>query len=165
MKKAVAILLLAPVLLLITGCPTGVDFPLGTKGTEKIEKGMIGTWAQSDSTMEVMKVVITKADDYSVKVHVAERGSMYTEETDDFTGWFTTVDGVNFIYMQDQNAADGDYYTYAYKLDGKTLKTYDISLKIGGVDAVTSTEAYRREVSGSLKMGDALSSETTWTKQ
>ena len=108
---------------------------------------------------------IRDRDNNSVFVNVLQRGSMYSMETDNFYGWFTEIEGKNFIYMQDIDDAEDDYYTYCFEVNGNTMKSYDISLLVGGVDAITSTEAYREEVKASLKMEGALSSEAIWTKQ
>lgn len=149
----------------ITGCPVSVDFPLGTPGTEKINKDMIGTWTQTDTDKEVMKMEITKIDNFSVKVVVTEKGELYAEDADTFTAWFTDVDGKHFIYLRAAGNTEADYYTYCYDVNGNTLKSWDIGLRVGGVDAVTSTNAYRLEVSKSLKMDGALTSETVWSKE
>ena len=165
MKKPLIPIVLLFTMFVITGCPVGVPYSLGKQGTEKINKDMLGTWTQTNADQEVMKMEIVKRNNNSVQVNVIEKGSMYSIESDKFYGWFTEIDGKNFIYLQDINDATDDYYTYCYEFDGNTMKSYDISLKVGGVDAITSTEAYRAEVSASLKFEDALSSETIWTKQ
>ena len=165
MKKPLIPIVLLLTMFVITGCPVGVPHPLGKQGEEKINKDMLGTWVQTNTEMEVMKMEIVKRDNNSVFVNVLERGSMYSLETDNFYGWFTEIEGKNFIYMQDIDDAEDDYYTYCFEVNGNTMKSYDISLLVGGVDAITSTEAYREEVKASLKMEGALSSETIWTKQ
>ncbi len=165
MKRGILLLLVVPVLLLVTGCPVGVSFPLGQPGTEKINKDIIGTWSQTDPDKEVLKMEIKKVDEFTIAVKVNEKGSMYSEDVTDFKGYFTEIDGKKFIYLQDATNELASWYSYCYEINGKTLHTWDISLKVGGVDAVTSTEAYRQEVSGSLKFADALSGETVWTKE
>ena len=165
MKKPLIPVVLLLTMFVITGCPVGVPYPLGKQGTEKINKDILGTWTQTITDMEVMKMEISKIDNYTVRVAVLERGSMYSLEYDLFNGWFTEIDGKNFIYMQNTEDAQDEYFTYCYELKNNTLISYDISLKVGGVDAITSTEAYRQEVSASLKFEDALSNETIWTKQ
>lgn len=159
------LLLLVPVMLLTTGCPVDVPYPLGDKGNEKMDKSLIGTWVQHDTSMEVMRLEIIELDKYTVQLTVLERGANYMEEVDVFKGWTTELDGKKFVYFQDASNPDAGYYTYCYNTDGKTMYTYDVSLLIGGVDAVTSTEAYRKEVSESLKLPDALSSEAEWIKE
>ncbi len=149
----------------ITGCPVSVDFPLGTPGTEKIDKDMIGKWIQTDTDKEVLKMEITKIDNYSVKLVVAEKGGIYAEDADTFIGWFTELDGKKFIYLRAAADTEADYYTYCYQVNGNTFKSYDVSLLVGGVDAVTSTNAYRLEVSKSLKMEGSLTGEAVWTKE
>ena len=165
MKKPLIPIVLLLTMFVITGCPVGVPYPLGKQGTEKINKDILGTWSQTNPDQEVMKMEIAKFDNNTVLVTVLEKGSMYSLEVDKFKGWFTEIEGKNFIYLQDIDDATDDFYTYCYQIDGNTMKSYDISLKVGGVDAITSTEAYREEVKASLKMEGALSSEAIWTKQ
>ncbi len=165
MKKPLIPIVLLLTMFIITGCPVGVPYPLGKQGEEKINKNILGIWSQTNADQEVMRMEIIKRDNNSVQVNVIEKGSMYSVETDKFYGWFTEIDGKNFIYLQDIDDATDDFYTYCYEINGNAMKSYDISLKVGGVDAITSTEAYREEVSLSLKFEDALTSETIWTKQ
>ncbi|MFI5172930.1 MAG: hypothetical protein ACHQFW_11095 [Chitinophagales bacterium] len=165
MNQRYIFLMFIPLMFLISGCPIGITYPPGEPGTEKYEKALIGTWTQPDKEKEVQKIQIARIDDYSFKLTVLEKGEMYSEEGDSFTGWMTTVDGKKFIYLQEEGNKIGNYYTYCIDFVDKNLKSLDISLKEGGVDAVTSTEAFRKEISASLKYADALSSEATWTKE
>ena len=165
MKKALFTLAVLPVLFLLAGCPVGLDYPLGTPGTEKINKALIGKWSQENTDMEVMRMEIEKLNDYTLKLTVTERGSMYAEESDIFKGWCTTIENQQFLYFQEIDSSAAQYYHYAYKFDGDKLVTYDMSLLDGGVDAVTSTAALREQVAKSMKMDEFLSSEAIWTKE
>lgn len=164
MTKLIAPLFLLATLLVSTGCPVGIDYPLGTPGSEKIDPDLIGTWSADKEDHEIMKVRIEKADNYSYRIVVLETGSMYSVEDDQFTGRVTTIGGKKFIYAQPNSSSE--YYTYCYELDGKEqMRSYDVGLLVGGTDAVTSTQAYRNEVEASLKMDDCLSEETLWIKE
>ena len=156
--------MIIPVVLCITGCPVGVAPPLGKPGSEKIDKELIGIWSQPNPDLEVIKMEISKIDEYSLKVTILERGESFMEENDIFKAWMTIIDGKKFLYLQEDGNAIGNYYTYCFDIKGKTLKTYDVTLKVGGVDAVTSTEAYRKEISASLQFEDALVGESVWSR-
>ena len=91
---------------------------------------------------------------------MTEAGSNYTLETKKLTGWVTEVEGKKFTFFRPQG--EEKYYLYCYDMKGKELHTWDVGLKVGGMDAVTSTEAFRKEVKASLKVDDCLVSETTW---
>jgi hypothetical protein len=163
MKKLSILLLMLPAVLLFYGCPIGVDYPAGEPGTEKIDNDFIGTWKQDDTDKEILKFTITKKDKYSYKIVIDEQGTLYGEEATEFTGWVTTIKGKHILFAK---ALDGTkYYMYEYSVKKKTLTTHDIGLLDGGVEAVTSTEALRKEIETSLGMEGALSEETIWTKQ
>lgn len=162
MKNAIFLLLLCPAILLLTGCPVGTKYPLGNPGTEKIDKKLIGTWTNKEEDPEAKKVIIQKADDFSYDVEVFETGSMYMPTTKIFKAWVTTLEGKDFFFLKPDN--EESYYLYCYAADKKTLTTWDVGLKVGGIDAVTSIEAFRNEVKASLSHDDCLSGPVTWFK-
>jgi hypothetical protein len=165
MKKSHFILIMLPIILLLMGCPVDTKFPLAEPGTEKIDKNLLGTWDNhnSDSTADVRKVKITKKDSFTYNVTVLEKGNMYMADTNIFEGFVTKLEGKDFFYVRPAGK-ESKYYLYCYQLDGKQLKTYDVGLKAGGLDAVTSTNAFQEEVKASLKMPDCLSGELIWEK-
>ena len=63
MKKSLFTLAVLPLLFLLAGCPVGIDFPLGTPGTEKIDKQLLGKWSQSNTDLEVMRMEFEKLND------------------------------------------------------------------------------------------------------
>lgn len=158
---------LAGILLTLTACPIGIDYSLGTPGTEKIDKSLIGTWTTSTPDAEVVKVRISKKDNYSYLVEILEKGEMYDLETDMLTAWVTELDGNKFLYAQEGgDSPSGPYYLYHYGFDNqKNLTLHDVSLLINGVDGITSTDAFREEVRQSLKKEGCLSEPRTYTGQ
>jgi hypothetical protein len=150
--------LLPLMLLLATGCPIGLDYPLGDIGQEKIDKELIGTWVNSSSEAEVQRVTIDKGDENSYAITVQERGEMYALETDQLTGWVTSVKGRNFVFFRPEG--EEKYYHYCYWFEGtSTLHTCDVALLDGGVDAVTDTKSLREQVASSMEK-DAWGDET-----
>ena len=87
-----------PLMALITGCPVGVDFPLGEPGKEKLDEQLIGTWVQPDTAMEATRIAIEKIDKHSFKLTVLEEGGMFMEETDFFRAgaqkWMATPSSI-----------------------------------------------------------------------
>ena len=165
MKKLLFALFIAPIMLLTTGCPVGITYPLGTPGTEKIDKSILGKWGQEPGDdKEILSVQIEKKDDHTLKVTVLERGPLYMEEVDDFNGWFTEINDMQFVYFPNAADANGTYYHYAYKIEGDNLVTYDVSLLDGGTDAVVSTESFREQIKLSMQRPEFLSSKIVWTK-
>lgn len=163
MKNTKLVLLFLPFVVLLTACPIGLEYPADEEGKNPIEKKLTGTWNSTSADHEVMKVKIEKKDNTSYKVTVLEKGSMYSEDDMEFTGWVTKIDDINIIYFK---SANSNYYHYCYKIkDKNSFYTYDISLKVGGTDAVTSTQALRDEIKASSKMEDFLTSETLFTKE
>lgn len=159
------LLLLIPVMWILAGCPVSVEHPLGYPGKEKIDERLVGNWVTADTSAEIISLRITKTDDHTLHAKVLQRGSMYVEEVDDFTGWCTELNGRQFMYFQDAADPKGGYYTYCYWFDGKNLVASDFSLKVGGVDAVVSTEAYRAEVQASMGFADWLGTAFTYSKR
>ena len=148
MKVKHTLLALLPIMvLLMTGCPVGLDYSLGKPGSEEINKALIGTWVNASEEAEVKK----------------ERGEMYSLETNDLQGWVTSVGEKSFLYLK----PDGEekYYHYCYWMDGENLITCDVSLLDGGVDAVTSTETLRQQVAKSMSMSDWGSETQEWGKE
>lgn len=164
MRKLYGLIIGMPIMILLSGCPVDVPYPLGDKGNEKIDKELVGVWSQPDATMEVLQAEIIALDKHTLQLTVMEKGESYVPEEDVFTGWCTELDGYQFVYFQSKNESTAGYFTYCYKFVDGQLHTYDVSLLVGGIDAIVSTEAYRQEVSASLKMEGALSSEQIWTK-
>ncbi|MGE0637300.1 MAG: hypothetical protein AB7G44_16215 [Bacteroidia bacterium] len=164
MKKFIHLSIFILVITTFYGCPVGIDYPLGTPGKEKINKDFIGTWVSDSPDAEVLKVKFEKNDDNSYKVTVLERGEMYALETDNLTGWITEVEGKTFLFFKPDN--EEKYYHYMIKeMDKEKMVSCDVSLLDGGVDAVTSTEALRKQVATSMKSEEYGVESITWTKQ
>jgi hypothetical protein len=110
-----------------------------------------------------LKFTITKKDKYSYKIVIDEKGTLYAPDEEEFTGWVTTIKGKKIIFAK----ADGSssYFMYEYSVQKKTLTSHDIGLLDGGIEAVTSTEALRKQIETSLGMEGVLTEETVWTKQ
>lgn len=164
MKKFIHLSIFTLIITTFYGCPVGIDYPLGNPGKENINKEFLGTWVNSAEDPEVKKVSIKKKDDYSYDVLVLERGSMYALETDILTGWLTDVEGKTFLFFKPEN--EEKYYHYMIKeKDKATMVTCDVSLLDGGVDAVTSTEAFRKQIVTSMKSDEYGVETITWTKE
>ncbi len=164
MKKLVQLSILILVITTFYGCPVGIDYPLGTPGQDKINKDLIGTWLSDSPEAEVLKVKFEKNDDNSYKVTVLERGEMYALETDNLIGWVTEVEGKTFLFFKPEN--EEKYYHYMLKeMDKTKMVSCDVSLLDGGVDSVTSTEAFRKQVATSMKSAEYGAETISWTKQ
>ncbi len=154
MKRIVQFIFLPALLFslfFIYGCPVGIAFPPDEPGTVKIDKALLGTWTCSmDTCSDIQVVKVEKNDDYSYNIEVLEKGSMYSVNDAKFKGYVTNIDGKDILYAHEEST--GKYYNYHYLVSGKKLTLYDVSLLVGGIDAVTSTQAFRDEISGSIKM-------------
>jgi len=156
---------MAAIVLVSTGCPVGLDYPLGKPDSEKLDKKLIGTWVSQTADSEIKKVKVTKNNDYKYDIEVLERGEMYALETDFLIGYITKFNDQNFLYAQPKDQEDKKYYHYHYSFDGNKLVLHDMSLLVGGMDAVTSQEALQKEVSASMKNPDFLSSPVEYIKE
>jgi hypothetical protein len=139
---------LSLVALLSTGCPVGIDHPLDVTNSNNIDKGLIGTWVNDSEGAEVLRVSISEASATQYGVTVLERGEMYALETDKLSGWVTTVGKGDFVFFKPEG--DEKYYHYQYKINGDKMVTNDVSLLDGGIDAVNSTAAFRKQVATSM---------------
>ncbi|MBK8556910.1 MAG: hypothetical protein IPL65_14560 [Lewinellaceae bacterium] len=153
--------------LIFSGCPVSTDYPLGENGTEKIDKNLFGTWTTDNADSEVKKVTINSADNLTYNVSVQEKGEMYAAEEDQFKAWLTRLDKRTFLVLQElsEGTDTGNYFLYHLRISKKELVTHDVSLLKEGIDAVVSTEAFRKEVSASLKDAKCLTSEIVWLKE
>ncbi len=154
MKRTVQFIII-PVLLFslffIYGCPVGIDYPPDEPGTVKIDKALLGTWTCTMDTCSDLQVVkVEKNDDYSYTIEVLAKGSMYSVNDDKFKGYVTNIDGKDILYAHEEST--GKYYNYHYLVSGNKLTLYDVSLLVGGIDAATSTQAFRNEISASIKL-------------
>lgn len=160
--KKVLLALTLPSVFFLFGCPIGVDFAPGNPGTEKIDAALIGQWETADADAEFTSVKLTKQDEYSFHASMLKTGEMYGLDETELTVWNTTVDGQKILYTLSGN----QYFIYGYKQGAANeLKLYDIALLVGGMEAVTSTEAYRQEISGSLKKTNCLKEEKLFLKK
>jgi hypothetical protein len=143
----------------------GISYPLGNPGTEKIDERLLGTWIAQTEDAEMKKLVISKKDAYTYRVQVLEPGEMYALETDWLDAWVTQFEGYSFVYGKPDDDPEENYYLYQYAFEGNTLVTQDVSLLVGGMDAVTSPDTYKEEVRESLKLPDCLTSRMEYVKE
>lgn len=165
MKKSITwkSILFLPLLFLLTACPVSTNYPLGTKGSESLDKDLIGIWTNDLADSEVSKIEFKQGlEKNTYKITVLEQGEMYMADGDEFIGWLVTLINQRFLVLE-QN---GNYYAYAVnKINSKELKTFDPTLKVDGINAVTSTENFQKEIMASMAFSDFLTSEIHWKKQ
>lgn len=149
-----------------TGCPVGIAYPLCEENqVEKLDKRLLGTWRAVTDSAEIVQVQISKEDELTFAVEVLEQGESYMADDTKFFSWTTKLDGHTFIFSQGADSDNKDYMLYEYSFEGKKLVIHDVGLLVGGMDAVTSTETFRKEVSASLKNPDCLSARIEYQKQ
>jgi hypothetical protein len=149
--------------LVLAACPIGIAVPLGNPGTEKIDKGLIGTWRSADADHELQVVRVAKRDKTSYDVEVLEKGEMFTAESTHFTAWVTQIEGQRFLYGKPEGSSE--YFHYAYTIEGGEVVLSNVVLAVGGVDAATSTDAFRAEVVASMKLGKAIVDPVRFTRK
>jgi hypothetical protein len=148
-------------------CPVSSHYPLGEKNTEKIDPKLLGVWVNDSTEAEATRVTIKKLDDYTYNLTVDEQGESFLSGYTTFHGWLTTVGGKRFLVLEarDGGAGTAEFYTYYVEVKGNEMRSHDITLKVGGTDAIKSIETYREEVAASMKMDDFLSGEIVWRKK
>lgn len=167
MRILLSLVVLVSCAWIFTACPVSTTYPLEKKGAVKLDKAFIGDWTTDTEDIEAKRISVkegTEANTYSVTVK--ERGSMFMADGDDFIGWLAELGGKRFMVLQ--QVIDGQptetYYVYHVTIDGKSMVTNDITLKVGGTDAITSIDAYQAEVLASMQMEEFLVGEIQWTK-
>jgi ABC-type amino acid transport substrate-binding protein len=163
MKKYIFIILILPLALLLSGCPVGLDYPLGQPGKEHIDEQLIGNWHCDNTETEVIELSISKQDDFSYRVVVTERGSTYALETDSLTAWVTQLGNKTFFYLKPDNE-DKFYHYMVISADETTLVTCDMALLVGGIDVVTSREALLKEVEASMQKPEFTETVLEWNR-
>lgn len=169
MKTLLSITLIVSGLFILAGCPVSSTYPLGKKGDVKLDTRLIGTFANSVEDVEANKVVIKKGSETNTySVYVSEKGSSFMADGPDFTGWLAKLDDQTFFVLQ--QIMDGEeqetYYVYHIEFNKSgEFTSSDISLKVNGIDAITSIEAYREEVKASMGMEGFLAGTIEWKKE
>jgi hypothetical protein len=162
-----ALLILPVLMLVLSGCPIGLDYSPAETGSEKFNKKLVGTWrfqpTDESKDAEVLEVKFERENDKTIRASVKERGEMYSAETNEFLGYETDIDGLHVLFFKPDNEAK--FYHYQYKMeDDNTLIIADISLLDGGVDAVTSTETLRDQIVRSMSKPEFYKEARTYKK-
>ncbi|MDX1908220.1 MAG: hypothetical protein SF053_14385 [Bacteroidia bacterium] len=146
------------------GCPVGVSYPLGEMADAQNMPQLIGTWVTDDPEAEMKKLSVTAGDKPGTyRVEVLEKGSSYAVETTSFLAWTTLLEGKTFLIAQE--IATGLYFHYYLESSGTAnISLSDVTLKVGGIDAITSVAAFREEVRASLAFPDVFVSRIDWHK-
>ncbi|ASS48904.1 MAG: hypothetical protein A3D31_05790 [Candidatus Fluviicola riflensis] len=167
MKTILSIALIVSGLFILAGCPVSSTYPLGKKGDVKLDTRLIGTFSNTVGDVEADKIIVTKGSEANTyNVHVEEKGSSFMADGEDFVGWLTKMDDQTFFVLQQliDGEAEETYYVYHIEFNKSGFTSSDISLKVNGVDAITSIEAYREEVKASMGMEGFLASQIEWKK-
>lgn len=163
MKNFKVLFLLTPFLLLLMACPIGLDYPAEIMGKNPIDKNLIGSWVTEAVGHELKSVKLEDGGNNTYKVTVLERGEMYSLETDNLTGWVTTIGKLNILILQPEGEQKYYHYVYSYDVDNNLLLA-DVSLLVGGTDVVTSTDALRAEILESSEKEDFAKEKNTFIK-
>lgn len=135
---------------LLTACPVGLKYSLGEPGTETIDQDLIGIWECDNKDSEISKIQFVARDKHSLSAKIIEQGASYAVEDLEFIVYQTELEGQLFLIFK--GTSETPYYHYHYKKEGDKISFHDVSLLVGGVDAVTSTTAMREEVRQSMYM-------------
>lgn len=156
--------LMALLVLVTTGCPTGQEYPLGDDSTN-IDPALLGTWVARSDSAEMLEINVTKEDEVTYGIEVVSTSDSYLLDDVEFFAWITRIDGHQFLFAQPLSEEDDKFYVYHYTVEKNQLVIHDVGLLVGGSDAVTSMEAFREEVSASLKLPDCLTGRVDYVKK
>ncbi len=168
MKFFASLSILAVCTILLTACPISSEFPLGKKGEVSLNQNLIGIWTTDAQDVEANSVEFTKGSEANTyNFEVLERGSMFMADGPSFIAWLTELNSKTFLVLQ--QVMDGapleSYYVYCIQPEKKKMTSFDITLKVNGIDAITSISAYRDEVKASMAFDDFLANQIDWIKK
>lgn len=166
MRTLLSLFLLLSCAILFTACPVSTTYPLEKKGAVKIDKALLGVWKTDNADAEAVEIEIKQGKEANTyDLRVLERGSMFMADSDDFTGWLAELGGRRFLVLQQlvDGVAHETFYVYHIKIENGKLISNDITLQVGGTDAITSVQTYQEEVLASMEMEDFLASEIIWS--
>lgn len=163
-------LLLVAFSMIITGCPLSTKYPLANQNEAiTLDKTLIGHWMADKIGAEAKEVNVEAGSEKNTyKIKVLETGEMYSPETSEYKGWLTEIKGLKLLVLQETGVkADKEkpFYVYAVSAAGNKLSLKDISLKVKGVDAITSTNTYKEEVIASMNHEEFFGDEITYHKK
>lgn len=168
MKNIKTILvLLIPAMLLLSGCPTGVDFSAAANHPEKINSKLIGSWTTNDNAADFGEMKIEKKDNYSFTISVGDLSDDYEEETKVYTVMPTTISGLKFLSAKPNSKKSKNNYIYNYEFEGDNLVTYSIAFNAETKKKITSTETLRSEIAQKIKDKNhkRYTNKVVWKKQ
>lgn len=148
----------------ISGCPVALPYPL-TETPEPLDPTLLGTWVAQSEEAEIQEVAFTKKNNTTYTVEVLKQGAFYAAEGVDFEAQITRFEGRSILISRSVDAPDEGWFHYDVSVKGDVLVVHDVSLLVGGMDAVTSTQALRKELAASLKNPECLTGELVYDRK
>ncbi len=164
MRKLSLLSIFGICLFVLTGCPIGLDYPLGYKGEEKNDAKLYGAWEINDPEETVLAFKVTRKTENTMQFTVLEPGELFTPNTYEFTGWIVSLGGMRFLCLSEDAEPNAFYHYVIHSVSETEFKISDLTLLDGGLDAVTSQENLRKEVLSSMKKPNFLDGAITYTK-
>jgi len=147
-----------------TACPEEMNYAPAKPDSEKIDPALIGTWVTDNSSADIYEVRIEKASAYSYNVEALNVNTNYNVGTMFYKMWVTKIGKHKYVYARADNK--DTYYVYHYKFDGKDkFELSQLEYMIEGSNGIKSTEALRKEIDLSMKLGDCLKDQVIYTRK
>jgi len=164
MKRLLSFAILGVMLTVLTGCPIGLDYPLGKSNEQNIDAKLLGKWTIDDPEETVITVSFAKKSENLYLITIHEFSDLFAPETVLFDGWIVSLGGMRFLCTQ-EIANRSTYYHYVLiNVSDNLLNICDMALLNQGMDAITSAETLRSEVLASMKKPEFLSGALTYRK-
>jgi len=164
MNRIISFALLGALLIVLTGCPIGLDYPLGKSNEEKIESKLLGKWTIDDLEETIITVSFGKKSENMYLITIHESSELFAPESIYFNGWIVSLGGMNFLCTQEIANPDTYYHYVLISVSDDLLSICDMSLLNQGIEAVKSTETLRTEVLASMKKPEFLSGALVYKK-
>ncbi len=147
----------------MSGCPVALPYPL-TDTPDPLDPALLGTWVALSDEAEIQEVALTKKNNTTYLVKVLKQGAFYAAEGVDFEAQITRFEGRSILIARSVDAPDEGWFHYDVSVKEGLLVVHDLSLLVGGMDAVTSTQALRKELAASLKNPECLTGELVYDR-
>lgn len=123
--------------LLLSGCPYGSDFPLGSPADAVTDDALLGTWKSTVEDDEELTVTIRAAGD---------RQLLITAESESVPAFVTEMGGQRFLNIREQES----YFFAQYRIEADRLRLRIVDDALFEGQAFSSAEELRDFVRANL---------------
>jgi len=162
MKKILSFICLLSSFMIFSGCPYESDVPIDTSSM-LLNTRMFGTWAAQNNKDESFK--ISKHDEFTYSIEKANKKST-DSEVEKYLAFGSTVNGVTFLNISDNNSDASSKKYFLYKMEMKNDGMMTLAEVTENIDErFTTSEELKKFIAANMKNSYFYSKdETTYIK-